>query len=262
MGGYFFFSGIKVIIEYENKTEEREFMKIKNKPNKVTKTTKGNRKKMKCIILIVILAVLMGLAAFAAIQKHIIASTNDYILSDINEAPVCDAIMILGARVYSSGAPSLVLKDRLDYGYELYKQGKAKKILVSGDHGRIEYNEATAMKEYLLRKNVPSEDIFMDHAGFNTYDSMYRAKAIFCIDSLLISTQDFHINRSVYIARALGIDAYGYPCKDKPEYQMRFQYIREGLARVKAFWDTLIKRKPKYLGDTIPISGDGNATAG
>jgi vancomycin permeability regulator SanA len=217
---------------------------------------------IKWAVLFVCLVAVLGIIVFFTIQKHIVESTKSYIISDITEAPVCDAIMVLGARVYRNGTPSPVLRDRLDYGYELYKQGKANKILVSGDHGQIEYNEAIAMKEYLLNKNIPGEDIFMDHAGFNTYDSMYRAKAIFCIDSLLISTQDFHIYRSVYIARKLGLDAYGYPCEDKPAYKMGALYRRESLARVKAFWDTLVKRKPKYLGDTIPISGDGNITDG
>ena len=219
------------------------------------------KKLLKRIVLPVCIATALAVASFFAIQVHVEQSTNDYIFHDISDIPACDAVMVLGALVYnSSGRPSALLRDRLDYGYELYAQGKAKKILVSGDHGRKDYDEVNIMMQYLLDKGVPREDIFMDHAGFNTYDSMYRAKAIFCIESLLISTQEFHINRSVYIARRLGIDAYGYPCADRA--RMRWLNAREKLARVKAFWDTTIKRKPKYLGDTIPISGDGIATAG
>jgi len=170
--------------------------------------------------------------------------------------------MILGARVYSGGRPSPILRDRLDYGYELYAQGKAKKILVSGDHGQTDYDEVNVMKDYLMEKGVPREDIFMDHAGFNTYDSMYRAKAIFEIETLLICTQDFHIARSVYLARSMGIEAYGYPCEDKPTYGMNRLKLRESFARLKAFTDNIVKRKPKYLGETIPISGDGILTEG
>jgi vancomycin permeability regulator SanA len=187
---------------------------------------------------------------------------KSYILSSADDAPVCDAVMVLGARVYGSGAPSMVLRDRLDYGYELYALGKAGKILVSGDHGREDYDEVNAMREYLIKKGVPGEDIFMDHAGFNTYDSMYRAKEVFCVGSLLISTQEFHISRSVYIARKLGIDAYGYPCEDKAAYSMFSLNLRESLARVKAFWDVMVHRAPQYSGDPIPISGDGNLTSG
>ena len=207
-------------------------------------------------------AVILGISAFSGIQLVVAQSAKKYILHDASSAPVSDAVMILGALVYHSGRPSPLLADRLDYGYELYIQGKAKKILVSGDHGQKEYDEVNAMMEYLMAKGVPREDIFMDHAGFNTYDSMYRAKAIFGIETLLISTQDFHIARSVYIARKLGIDAYGYPCEDKPMYNMRRLKLRESLARVKAVMDTTTKRKPKYLGETIPIGGSGVLTDG
>ena len=204
----------------------------------------------------------LGMIVFFLVQLHIGRSAKPYLLNSAAEAPVCDAVMILGALVYSSGAPSPIVADRLDYGYELYTHGKAKKILVSGDHGQKYYDEVNAMMNYLLDKGVPREDIFMDHAGFNTYDSMYRARDIFRVESLLISTQEFHIGRSVYIARRLGIEAYGYPCEDKAIYNMPYLNLRESLARVKAFWDTTIKRKPKYLGEAIPISGDGIATAG
>jgi len=155
----------------------------------------------------------------------------------------------------------LTLRDRLDLGYELYALGKAKKILVSGDHGRKNYDEVNAMKDYLMEKGVPREDIFMDHAGFNTYDSMYRAKEIFGVERLLICTQDFHIARAVYTARRLKIDAYGFSCEDGG-INTKLNKMRESLARIKAVFDTTVKRKPKYLGDKIPISGDGRLTDG
>jgi len=233
--------------------------KISKDKNKKTKKPKHPaRVFMFCLILFLALVI----SSFFAIQVYVISSARGYILSDSSDAPECDAIMVLGALVYQSGRPSPLVADRLDYGYELYIQGKAKKILVSGDHGRYNYDEVNSMREYLMDKGVPREDIFMDHAGFNTYDSMYRAKAIFEIESLLISTQNFHIDRSVFIARKLGIDAYGYPCEDKAMYNMRWMNAREKLARVKAVWDTTVKRKPKYLGEVIPISGSGIATEG
>ena len=204
----------------------------------------------------------LGTTFFWGVQIYIVQSTKDYVLNNVSEAPESDAVMVLGALVYNnSGKPSLTLRDRLDYGYELYMHGKAKKILVSGDHGQTDYDEVNVMKDYLMEKGVPREDIFMDHAGFNTYDSMYRAKEIFCIEILLICTQDFHIARSIYIARSLGIDAYGYPCDDRG-INNQLNKLRESLARVKAFADITVKRKPKYLGDTIPISGDGILTEG
>ena len=230
--------------------------------SKGAKPAKKRKKFIKRAALFICFSAIMGIVIFLAIQLFIVQSAKKYIIHDSSAAPVSDAVIVLGAMIYRSGAPSPILRDRLDYGYELYIQGKAKKILVSGDHGQSNYDEVNVMKNYLLGLGVPSEDIFMDHAGFNTYDSMYRAKSIFCVGSLLISTQEFHMSRAVYIARQLGIDAYGYPCEDKPIYSMGYLNRREALARLKAFWDTLIKRAPQYLGDTMPIEGDGRMTDG
>jgi len=217
---------------------------------------------LKRAVLFVGLLVFMGMAIVFGAQIYVKQTAKAYILAEGTEAPVCDAIMVLGAMVYNSGKPSPILADRLDYAYELYRLGKAKKILVSGDHGQRNYDEVKAMKEYLLAKGVPREDIFMDHAGFNTYDSMYRAKAVFCVKSLLICTQEFHIDRSVYIARKLGLEAYGYPSENKNNYNMEWLNNREFLARIKAVVDVTVKREPKFLGELIPIHGNGIVTEG
>lgn len=217
---------------------------------------------LKKLIIIFCCLILTATALFFAIHAHIEQLTKNYIV-DIDTAPQSDAVMVLGARVYNNGEPSAILTDRLEYAYEMYKNKKAKKILVSGDHGQADYDEANGMKDYLLKKGVPREDIFLDHAGFNTYDSMYRAKEIFCIKTMIISTQEFHINRSIYIARGMGIDAYGYPSDDKSMYGMKRLNLRETFAKIKAFIDVEItKRKPKFLGDPIPIDGDGILTDG
>jgi len=221
-----------------------------------------NKKYIKIPAIIITVLFVLGIASYFLIQSHIINSTKSYISKDITALPECDAVMILGALVYSDTSVSPIVADRLEYGYELYTNGKAKKILISGDHGQENYDEVNAMMNYLLEKGVPREDIFMDHAGFNTYDSMYRARDIFQIETMLISTQDFHINRAVYIARSMGIDAYGYPCEDKSIYKMNYLNRRERLARVKAFVETITKRKPKYLGPVIPIQGNGIVTDG
>ncbi|MCL1807908.1 MAG: YdcF family protein [Oscillospiraceae bacterium] len=206
------------------------------------------------------IAVAFVAAVFISIQFFIVQSAKKHIIRELPDVPECDAVMVLGALVYNSGTPHPLLRDRLDNAFDIYANGKAKKILVSGDHGRDDYDEVNAMKTYLINKGVPSRDIFMDHAGFNTYDSMFRARDIFGVESLIISTQEFHISRSVYIARTMGIEAYGYPCEDV--YAVKSNKFRESFARVKAFWDTAIKRQPKFLGETIPISGNGDATAG
>lgn len=202
----------------------------------------------------------IGVTVMTGIRFYIDSFAEPYIVS-VETAPQADAILILGAFVDGDGDPSPVLADRLEYGYQLYQAGKAPKILVSGDHGTSHYDEVNAMKEYLLKKGVPKEDIFLDHAGFNTYDSMYRAKEIFQIKSLLISTQAFHINRSIFIARNLGMDAYGYPSPDKEIYRMAYLNFRENLAKVKAFGDVVIlRRTPQFLGESISIQGDGTIT--
>ncbi len=206
--------------------------------------------------------VIIAIVLFICVQIYVERSSRKYFTS-IEEAPVSDAILVLGARVYSNGSPSPVLQDRLDRAIELYRAGKAPKILVSGDHGTVEYDEVNAMLDYLLERGIPREDIFLDHAGFNTYDSIYRAKEIFKCDSIIISTQEFHMGRSLYIARRLGLDAYGVASANKAEYKMVYNYARESVARVKAVWDTDIARRlPRYLGDPIPITGDGTVTDG
>ena len=207
----------------------------------------------------------LGLLALAAVWgcgRYVGAVSSPYILDDIDEAPVCDAVLVLGAKVYEDGSPSPSLSDRLDRAIELYQAGKAPKIIASGDHGTEEYDEVNGMLDYLLAHGIPREDIFLDHAGFNTYDSLYRARDIFCVKSLLISTQDFHIGRSVYMGRRLGLDAWGVPTPDRESYRL-YNQLRESLARVKAVLETdVLRRQPRYLGDAIPIWGDGSVTDG
>ncbi len=202
---------------------------------------------------------LVGITAFFAIQVYIFSISKSEIKT-LDKLGKADAVMILGALVYSDGSPAPILKDRLDKGFEVYEAKLADKIIVSGDHGRKEYDEVGAMKQYLLEKGVPEADIFMDHAGFDTYDSIYRARDIFQVESLIISTQEYHLPRSVYIAKKLGIKAQGYPSQD-PNYKKTYNSFRESLARVKAFVDVqLFKSKPKFLGDVIPITESGLLT--
>jgi SanA protein len=195
-----------------------------------------------------------------SINYYIVKSTEDYVITDINKLPKVDAIIVLGAKV-SKEKLSYVLEDRLVAGVNIIYANKAEAILLSGDHGQKEYDEVNSMRKYILRRNfnIQKEQIFMDHAGFDTYDSMFRAKDIFEIKSAIIVTQDFHINRSVYIARNLGIDAYGFAVDEsiyKESIRLNWR-IRELLSRVKAFKDVLINSNPTYLGKKIPITGNG-----
>lgn len=168
-----------------------------------------------------------------------------------------DCALVLGAAVKPDGTPSAMLKDRLDTGIELYKKGLVDKLLFSGDDGQVEYNEVEVMRKYAIKNGVRKKDIFLDHAGFSTYESIYRAKAVFNVSSAVIVTQKYHEFRALYIAKALGLNAKGIACKDI-KYSGRFyREAREVLARDKDFFKAILKVKPTFLGDVIDIRGDG-----
>jgi len=171
-----------------------------------------------------------------------------------------DCILVLGCGLRSDGYPSRMLRDRLDVGIELYRLGAAPKLLMSGDHGQADYDEVNAMKDYAMAQGVPSEDIFMDHAGFSTYESMYRARRIFQCERIVAVTQRYHLYRALHNARVMGMEAVGVAC-DLHDYGslLRFE-IREAAARVKdALWG-IFRPEPTYLGETVPIFGNGDVT--
>jgi SanA protein len=181
--------------------------------------------------------------------------TKRYIYNETKDAPKSQVVLIPGAAILKNGSPSPIFLDRVDTAIELYKSGKASKILVSGDNSTLSHNEVNPVRLYLLSKDIPDQDIFLDHAGFDTYSTMYRARDIFGVSSILISTQSFHLPRAVFIARWLGIKAYGV---DSDEGHILFRnYVREMFASEKAVLNLVMHRKPKYLGDKIPIEGDG-----
>ena len=168
-----------------------------------------------------------------------------------------DCALILGAAVHDDGTPSDMLKDRLDKGIELYNAGLVDKLLMSGDDGQVEYNEVEVMKQYALDAGVPKKDIFLDHAGFSTYESVYRAKAIFNVNSVVIVTQKYHEFRAVYIAKVLGLNVKGVPSRHVSYSGAAYREVREILARDKDFFKAILRMKPTFLGDVIDIRGDG-----
>lgn len=206
-----------------------------------------------------VLLAALGFAALWGMNTYVesIGAQDMVALSDVGQA---DAVIVLGAAVYN-GKPSGTLARRLDKGLEVYRSGAVPKIIVSGDNGTRHYNEVDAMRNYLMERGVPAEDIFMDHAGFNTYDSMVRAKEVFQVNRAVVVTQRQHLLRSLYIARRVGLSACGVDAGGYNEIEMRQQFWREALARVKAVLQCEItKPQPKYLGDPIPVSGSGLAT--
>lgn len=213
-------------------------------------------KKIKKFIVVLGAAVIVGFFSALAINWHILNTSSSFVFEANENIASKQTVLILGARVYNDGRMSDILKDRVLTALELYNTKKVEKFLVSGDHGRIGYDEVNTIKAYLLENGVKPEDIFLDHAGFDTYDSIYRAKEIFQVKSLIIVTQRFHLPRAVYIAKSLHVDAIGV-IADRHIYIMEnYNQLRESLARVKAFVDVTIHSKPKFLGKPIPITGD------
>lgn len=215
------------------------------------------KKILKIITIIIIIITILVLS----INFYVIETTKRKIIKDNNYSKIkdIDCILILGAGIWGD-SPSPMLQDRLEEGIKLYKDGIAPKIIMSGDHGRVEYDEVNIMKEYAINKGVPSEDIFMDHAGFSTYESIYRAKEIFNVKNIVIITQEYHLYRALYIANKLGINAYGINSDPRKYSGQSYRELREILARNKDFINCIIKPTPTYLGESIPINGNGDIT--
>lgn len=213
-------------------------------------------KKRKNLIILLILIVLVGSIPFI-INTYVVNSVKSQIV-EINELEKdIDAIIVLGCKANKNG-PSMMLAERLDMGINVYRE-TGTKLLLSGDHGHYEYDEVNTMRDYVLDKGINSSDIFMDYAGFSTYDSIYRAKEIFLTKKVVIVTQEYHLYRALYIANELGLDAYGVVAP-KIYTGQKSRDIREFLARNKDFIKVKFKPKSKYLGNFIPITGDGNIT--
>lgn len=176
-----------------------------------------------------------------------------------------DAIIVLGAGVREDGTPSDILTDRLSTSLDILNMGVEGKLLLSGDHGREGYNEVGTMKDYILKNSdIKEKDIFLDHAGFSTYDSIYRARDIFKVESALIVTNEYHLPRALYLAEKLGIDAYGYTSDKREYYYMDAYKKRERIAQLKDFlFVNVLKPEPKFLGESIPVNtSDGRDTEG
>ena len=217
------------------------------------------KKKLKIILIAVAIPILVIALAYFTFNAIVVLSASSHItVADECEESVC--AIVLGAGVRSDGSPTWMLRDRLDMAISLYEDGKVDKILMSGDHHTVSYDEVNNMKQYAIDAGVPSEDIFMDHAGLCTYDTMNRAKNIFCLEKAIIVTQEYHLYRALYIAEKLGLEAYGVASDYRNYSGQTSRDVREVLARVKDFGTSLFKPEPTYLGDAIPISGNGNLT--
>ena len=216
----------------------------------------------KNIVKAILLLLSTGLILLFTINFYIKKTTDNRIISTESAAQLenVDCILVLGAGVRSDHTPSLMLRERLDSGISLYQSDAAPKLLMSGDHRQDNYNEVQVMKDYAIDAGVPSFDVFMDHAGFSTYDSIYRAKEVFQAKKILIVSQEYHLYRALYLAKSLGLDAYGVPSDTRRYKGQVWRDLREVLARDKDFFTAIIKPSPEVLGDAIPVNGNGNIT--
>ena len=213
------------------------------------------------------LALFLGLAlsfalAMAGVNLYMTRAESPRILSPQDAARLegVDCVLVLGAKVMQSGAPSHMLEDRCRRAVELFDAGAAPVLLMSGDHGQWEYDEVTAMKQYAVDHDVPSGAVFMDHAGFSTYDSLYRARDVFQAKRIIVVTQRYHLFRALYIARRLGLEAHGVACDYRPYATQARNSAREFLARCKDFAKCAVPPAPKYLGPPIPLHLGGDVT--
>ena len=219
--------------------------------------SKTKTRVLRVLLPILILALLLGLGPNLLM---LLRAGNAILTPETAGRDRGDCILVLGAGLKPDGSPNLMLAERIAMGVRLYETGAAPKLLMTGDHTRPDHDEVNAMKDAAMAAGVPSEDIFMDHAGINTYDSLYRAKVIFGAERLVIVTQAYHLPWALYIAGRLGMEAVGVPC-DTRRYPGQFNRdVREILARDKDLFKCLILPRSTCLGEAIPLSGSGDVT--
>ncbi len=204
------------------------------------------------------------LVAVFAIDAHVRSSAESriVIVDEAARLDDVDCIVVLGCGVRPDGQPSDMLADRIAQGVALYEKGASPKLLMSGDHSRSDYDEVNTMRNVAVEAGVPADDVFMDHAGFSTYESMYRARDVFGAKRIVIVSQRYHLYRALYVAERLGLDAYGVSADLRPYAGQEAREVREILARVKDFLTAIVQPSPTYLGDPISLSGSASVTEG
>lgn len=222
----------------------------------------GKYKWLKRTMIILFALGILGCGTVFGGSAYVKYGMKNYIYEEtqIKEIPKVDCILVLGAGLKPDGTPNFMLKDRLDRAIELYQAGVAERMLMTGDHGQKKYDEVNAMKRYVVDAGVPANQVFMDHAGFSTYESMYRAGEIFQVKSTVVVTQRYHMYRAIYSVRQRGIDAYGVPAQDVVYGGQWIRDFRENFARTKDIAYNIFQLQPTYLGETISIYGDASVT--
>lgn len=216
-------------------------------------------KKLSKIGKFLFLFVVVVIIVVFSVDFWVMSTTKDQIQS-VSDVVNADCILVLGAGVWDDNQPSPMLRDRLERSVELFDAGVAPYLVMSGDHGQQNYDEVNVMKDYAKNAAIDSNLIYMDHAGFSTYESLYRLKYIFEAEKVIIVTQKYHLYRALYIANALGLDAVGVAANEIRYGGQTIRDFREILARNKDFFVSLFKPKPTYLGEPIPLGSGGDLT--
>ncbi len=210
--------------------------------------------KLKRISLVFLLVLTFGLILILGLSVYIFQATNSRTFTTIESLPAAHTVIILGASVYSDGTLSPILQDRVDTGLKLYRNGKVKRFLLSGDNRSKDYDEVNAMRNYLVDLGVPYSHIYIDPAGIDTYDSMYRSNAVFEVPSAIVVTQQFHLPRTLFIAKNLGLSYRGYPAESNNYITEDHLIRREKLANFKALYEIISNQIPAAMGEKIPVT--------
>ena len=218
---------------------------------------------IRIFLALVILGVILGTGVIAA-NVYIVQSTKSSIVSERELAALedVDCVLVLGCGVRNDGTPTDMLADRIKVGIRAYETGVSDRLLMSGDHSRKDYDEVNAMKAIAVESGIEADNVFCDHAGFSTYESMYRASDIFGADRIVIVTQSYHLPRAIYDAQKLGIEAYGISADERTYIGQIYRDARELLARAKDFVWCVVRPEPTFRGEKIPITASGSLTDG
>ncbi|MHB8964267.1 MAG: SanA/YdcF family protein [Saccharofermentanales bacterium] len=233
---------------------------IKNNKRQKAKKPKAGmflRKMFKAVLNLLLFIIILSIILTLVIDLYVSGTGKRFLKKPDEISGDFDCIIIPGASVIGNKVPSAILQDRLDVAYDLYRSTGIGRMIVSGDHGTVFYDEVNVMRNYLIARGVPGENIFMDHAGFDTYQTLYRARDVFDVRKAVIVTQNFHLYRALYIGKKLGIELYGVDSAVRKYGKEVYNRLREFPARVKAFIECeIIRPEPEFLGEKIPVSGE------
>lgn len=208
-------------------------------------------KQIKKVILATVLSLIIAILIALGLKAYIEKDTQHLIFEDISRVPPSETVIVLGASVHSDGKLSPILKDRVDTAIELYRNKKVKRFLLTGDHSTENYNEVNAMGNYLMKQGIPERKILLDHAGLDTYDSMYRSNAVLGVEEAIVVTQKFHLPRTIFIAKGLNLPYTGFAARSHSYKTTNKIERRELLANFKALYEVLLKKEPTTLEDRL-----------